>query len=70
MVNFTDGGIAYAQVAFQGQRRHPGHGLAEEVQGQEPLEERELGVLEQNAGDERSLPAADFALEGLADLDA
>ena len=65
-VHQPGGGIADPQVALQGQGREAGLGLADEVDGQEPHPQRELGALEEGSGDQRALVMAEVTLEGLA----
>jgi len=56
-------GVADAQVSLQGQRRKSGLGLADQIDGQEPNAQWQLGVLEQAAGGQRGLVPASLALE-------
>jgi hypothetical protein len=66
LVQQPGGRVAHAQITLQGQRRDPRLGLADEMDGQEPGGQRQLGMLHHRAGRRRSLmPAAD-ALEQLA----
>ena len=59
-------GVAHSEIALERQRRHPGLGLADEMYGQEPGGQRQLGVFHHRAGRHRCLvPAAD-ALEELS----
>ena len=60
------GRIADPEIAFQGQGRESGLGLADEINRQEPHGQSQLGGLEQGSGDQRGLMMADVALEGLA----
>lgn len=63
VVQQPGGGVAHAELALHRQRRQTRLGLADQVDGQEPRGQRQLGVLEQAAGGQRGLmPAAD-ALE-------
>ncbi len=58
VVDPPSGGVADSQVALQGQGRQPGLGLADQVQGQKPRRQGQLGALKQGAGDQRGLLAA------------
>lgn len=58
--------VADAQMPLQGQGRRSGLGLADQINGQEPDRQGQVGLLEQGAGDQRSLPVACAALEGHA----
>ncbi len=69
VVHEPGGGIAHPQSALQGQGRETALGLADEVHGQKPHRQRQLGALEQGAGDQRGLMMAAVALKGLAGLD-
>ena len=63
---FVQGRLAHAQVTLERQGVDAGLGLADEVDGQEPGGQRQLGVLHQGAGGQRSLKAAAAALVELA----
>jgi hypothetical protein len=60
------GGVAHAELTLERQRGQAGLGLADQVDGQEPGAQRQLGVLEQAAGGQRRLVSAGLALEELA----
>jgi hypothetical protein len=53
-------------LALQGQRRQPGLRLADQVDRQKAGGQRQLGALEQRAGDRRCLMSTGQALEDLA----
>ena len=56
-------GLADTQVALERQRRKAGFGLADQVDGEEPCRQRQLGVLHQAARDQRGLVSASVALK-------
>ncbi len=66
LVQQPSGGVAYAQIMLEGQRRDPRLGLADEKDGQKPSGQRQLGMLHHRAGRHRSLMPAAQALEQLA----
>jgi hypothetical protein len=59
-------GVAHPQIALEGQRRDAGLGLADQVHGQEPSRQRQLGVLHERSGGQRSLVPTGAALEQLS----
>ena len=59
-------GVAHAQVTLERQGRDAGFGLTDEVDGQEPGGQRQLGVFHQGASGQRGLKAAAAALVELA----
>ncbi len=66
VVQQPGGGIAHAQVSLESQGRDAGLGLTDEVDGQKPGRQRQLGVLHQGASGQRGLKAAAAALVELA----
>ena len=58
--------VAHPQLALEVHRRDAVLGLAEQVDGQEPSGQGQLGVVEQRAGGERGLMLATDAREDLA----
>src|SRR5664280_456316 len=58
-------GVAHAQLPFKIKCRQAGLGLADQINGQEPNAQRQVGALEQGACDQGCLQPAAFALEGL-----
>lgn len=66
VVQQPGGRVAHAQIALVGQGRQSGLGLADEVDGQEPGRQRQLGVLHHRTGDQGGLMPASDALEQLA----
>lgn len=66
VVQQPSGGVAHAELALERQRRQPGLGLADEVDGKKPGRQRQLGVLHQAAGRQRGLMPTGVALEQLA----
>ena len=59
-------GIAHAKLAHERQGRQTGLGLTDEVYGQEPGRQWQLGVRHEAAGGQRGLMPATIALEELA----
>lgn len=59
-------GVAHPQIPLERQRGDAGLGLADEVNGQEPGRQRQLGVLHQGACRQRGLMPARPALKQLA----
>ena len=63
VVQQPGGGVAHAELALERQRRKASLGLADQIDGQEPGRQRQLGVLHQAAGGQRGLVSAAIALE-------
>ena len=59
-------GIAHAKLALERQRRQAGLGLTDEVDGQEPGRQWQLGVRHETARSQRGLMPATIALKELA----
>ena len=57
--------VAHAELAFEGQSRQAGLGLADEVDRQKPRLQRQLGRLKNGARDQRRLMSAGIALKNL-----
>lgn len=63
VVQQPGGRVAHTDLALHRQRRQTRLGLADEIDGQEPCGQRQLGVLHQAAGCQRGLMPAAVALE-------
>ena len=63
LMHQPSGAVPCAQVAHERQRRQPGLVLADEVDGQEPDAQRQLGAVEHRASGQRRLMATFLALE-------
>ena len=66
LVQQPSGGVAHAELALERQRRQARLGLADQIDGQEPGGQRQLGVLHQAARGQRGLVPAGDALEQVA----
>lgn len=55
--------VAHANVALELQRCHPCLGLTDQVDGQKPLRQRQLGAVKQRSGGQRGLAMTGVALE-------
>ena len=66
VVDEPGGGVAHSEVAFEGERREAGLGLAEQIDSQEPHGERQLRGVEDGPGSQRSLMLTWVALERLS----
>jgi hypothetical protein len=58
-------GVTYAQLPFKIECRQASLGLADQINGQKPNAQRQVGTLEQGACNQRGLQPAALALEGL-----
>ena len=56
-------GVAHTQVALERQRGQAGLGLADQVDGEDPCRQRQLGVLDHTARGQRGLVSASVALK-------
>ena len=63
------GAVAHAQLTLEGERREASLGLTDQVDGEEPGRQRELGSCEQGARGHRGLPTAPIALEQGTEID-